>query len=150
MSTSCHRSGIVLTQRAKGVTRPQQFRDLLPVIRKALENVRYAAGHAAVPSNVVLGAACYVAAGSTGVYYGSKGSKNARAVEATARLGMVRLDPPSDFRIADPSVQDVDFRILGSAGAELYSQVRWYSLDRDEAPSVDDIVVGTVGPRVKF
>jgi hypothetical protein len=35
-------------------------------------------------------------------------------------------------------------------GTELYSQVRWYSLDRDEAPSVDDIVVGTVGTRVKF
>lgn len=35
-------------------------------------------------------------------------------------------------------------------GTELYSQVRWYSLDRDDAPSVDDIVVGTVGTRVKF
>jgi hypothetical protein len=35
-------------------------------------------------------------------------------------------------------------------GTELYSQVRWYSLDRDDAPSVDDIVVGTLGTRVKF
>lgn len=35
-------------------------------------------------------------------------------------------------------------------GTELYSQVRWYSLDRKDAPSVDDIVVGTVGARVKF
>jgi hypothetical protein len=35
-------------------------------------------------------------------------------------------------------------------GTELYSQVRWYTLDRDDAPSVDDIVVGTVGSRVKF
>ena len=35
-------------------------------------------------------------------------------------------------------------------GTELYSQVRWYTLDRDDAPSVDDIVVGTLGTRVKF
>jgi hypothetical protein len=35
-------------------------------------------------------------------------------------------------------------------GTELYSQLRWYTLDRDDAPSVDDIVVGTVGSRVKF
>ena len=35
-------------------------------------------------------------------------------------------------------------------GTELYSQVRWYTLDRDEAPSVDDVVVGTLGTRVKF
>jgi hypothetical protein len=35
-------------------------------------------------------------------------------------------------------------------GTELYGQVRWYTLDRNDAPSVDDIVVGTVGSRVKF
>lgn len=35
-------------------------------------------------------------------------------------------------------------------GTELYSQVRWYTLDRDDAPSVEDIVVGTLGTRVKF
>jgi hypothetical protein len=35
-------------------------------------------------------------------------------------------------------------------GTELYSQIRWYALDRDDAPSVDDIVVGTLGTRVKF
>jgi hypothetical protein len=35
-------------------------------------------------------------------------------------------------------------------GIELYSQVRWYTLDRADAPSVDDIVVGTLGTRVKF
>ena len=35
-------------------------------------------------------------------------------------------------------------------GTELYSQVRWYTLDRDDAPNVDDIVVGTLGTRVKF
>jgi hypothetical protein len=34
-------------------------------------------------------------------------------------------------------------------GTELYSQVRWYTLDGND-PSVDDIVVGTVGTRVKF
>lgn len=33
---------------------------------------------------------------------------------------------------------------------ELYSQLRWFTLDRDEAPSVEDIVVGTLGTRVKF
>jgi hypothetical protein len=27
--------------------------------------------------------------------------------------------------------------------------VRWYTLDRDDAPSVDDIVVGTLGTGVK-
>jgi predicted porin len=35
-------------------------------------------------------------------------------------------------------------------GTELYSQMRWYTLDREDAPSVDDIVVGTLGARVKF
>jgi hypothetical protein len=35
-------------------------------------------------------------------------------------------------------------------GTELYSQLRWYTLDRGDAPSVDDIIVGTLGTRVKF
>jgi hypothetical protein len=35
-------------------------------------------------------------------------------------------------------------------GTELYGQMRWYTLDRDDAPSVEDIVVGTLGTRVKF
>jgi hypothetical protein len=35
-------------------------------------------------------------------------------------------------------------------GTELYGQARWFTLDRDEAPSVEDVVVGTIGTRVKF
>ncbi|MEX1326391.1 MAG: hypothetical protein AB1Z29_06285, partial [Desulfobacterales bacterium] len=35
-------------------------------------------------------------------------------------------------------------------GTELYLGYRLYSLDRDVAPSVEDISVGTVGARVKF
>jgi hypothetical protein len=35
-------------------------------------------------------------------------------------------------------------------GTELYVQYRLYSLDRDGAPSVQDINVGTIGMRVKF
>jgi len=35
-------------------------------------------------------------------------------------------------------------------GTELYLQYRLYSLDRDAAPSVEDISVGTLGARVKF
>jgi hypothetical protein len=37
-----------------------------------------------------------------------------------------------------------------SYGIALYSRVRWDTLDRADAPSVDDIVVGTLGTRVKF
>jgi hypothetical protein len=35
-------------------------------------------------------------------------------------------------------------------GTELYMQYRLYSLDRDAAPSVEDMHVGTIGARVKF
>ena len=35
-------------------------------------------------------------------------------------------------------------------GTELYLQYRLYSLDRDVAPSVEDMNVGTVGARVRF
>jgi hypothetical protein len=35
-------------------------------------------------------------------------------------------------------------------GTELYGQVRWFTLDREEAPSVEDVLVGTLGTRVKF
>jgi hypothetical protein len=35
-------------------------------------------------------------------------------------------------------------------GTELYLGYRLYSLDRDVAPSVEDMNVGTVGARVKF
>ncbi|MGH6884604.1 MAG: porin, partial [Geminicoccales bacterium] len=48
------------------------------------------------------------------------------------------------------SVGGAMVQTIGGYGTELYTQVRWYSLDRDDAPSVDDIVVGTLGSRVKF
>jgi hypothetical protein len=35
-------------------------------------------------------------------------------------------------------------------GTEAFMQFRWYDLERDAAPKVDDIVIGTVGTRVKF
>lgn len=48
------------------------------------------------------------------------------------------------------SVGGAVVQTVAGYGTELYSQVRWYTLDRGNAPSVDDIVVGTVGTRVKF
>ncbi len=54
---------------------------------------------------------------------------------------------PSDsgFSVGGAFVQAVpDF------GAELYTQLRWYTLDRNNERSVHDIVVGSVGTRVKF
>jgi predicted porin len=33
---------------------------------------------------------------------------------------------------------------------DLYGQLRWFSLDRDEGPGVDDIYVSTVGARIAF
>ncbi len=41
-------------------------------------------------------------------------------------------------------------QLIEDYGTELYAQVRIYDLDRDNANSVDDIVVGTVGTRIKF
>ncbi len=41
-------------------------------------------------------------------------------------------------------------QLIEDFGTELYAQVRIYDLDRDNAASVDDIVVGTVGTRIKF
>ena len=41
-------------------------------------------------------------------------------------------------------------QLIEQYGLELYSQVRWFSLDRDQGPNVDDILVGTVGTRIKF
>jgi hypothetical protein len=49
------------------------------------------------------------------------------------------------YSVGGAVVQTID-----GYGTELYSQLRWYTLDRDDAPGVDDIVVGTVGSRVKF
>jgi hypothetical protein len=39
---------------------------------------------------------------------------------------------------------------LADYGTDFYAQLRWYQLDRDNQPDVDDVVVGTVGTRVKF
>ena len=41
-------------------------------------------------------------------------------------------------------------QLIEQFGVELYGQVRWFTLDRDQAPNVDDIVVGTIGTRIKF
>ena len=41
-------------------------------------------------------------------------------------------------------------QLIEDFGIELYAQVRIYDLDRDTGDSVDEIVVGTVGTRVKF
>jgi hypothetical protein len=41
-------------------------------------------------------------------------------------------------------------QVLENYGIELYSQFRWYSVDRDQAPSFDDIFLGTLGTRVRF
>jgi amino acid transporter len=57
------------------------------------------------------------------------------------------VSAPGDtgYSVGGAVVQTID-----GYGTELYSQVRWYTLDRDDAPSVDDILVGMVGSRVKF
>lgn len=57
----------------------------------------------------------------------------------------VSADGDTGYSVGGAVVQTVE-----GYGAELYSQVRWYTLDRDDAPSVDEIVVGTLGTRVKF
>jgi len=41
-------------------------------------------------------------------------------------------------------------QVLENYGIELYSQFRWYTVDRDQDPSLDDIFLGTVGTRVRF
>ena len=41
-------------------------------------------------------------------------------------------------------------QLIEQYGVVLYSQLRWFNLDRDQGPSVDDIVVGTVGTRIEF
>lgn len=41
-------------------------------------------------------------------------------------------------------------QLIEQVGVELYGQVRLHTLDRDQAPSVDDVVVGTVGTRIKL
>jgi hypothetical protein len=41
-------------------------------------------------------------------------------------------------------------QVLTGYGIELYTQFRWYSLDRRQGPRFDDIFVGTTGTRVRF
>ena len=41
-------------------------------------------------------------------------------------------------------------QLIEDFGTELYAQIRFFDLDRDNANSVDEIVVGTVGTRIKF
>jgi len=41
-------------------------------------------------------------------------------------------------------------QVLRKYGIELYTQFRWYSVDRAERPRFDDILVGTLGTRVRF
>jgi predicted porin len=57
----------------------------------------------------------------------------------------VSADGDTGYSVGGAAVQTIE-----GYGTEIYTQVRWYSLDRNDAPSVDDIVVGTVGSRVKF
>lgn len=54
---------------------------------------------------------------------------------------------------ADDEGQSVGFaavQTLQEYGIELYTQFRWYMLDRATGPSVDDIFLGTMGSRVRF
>jgi hypothetical protein len=57
----------------------------------------------------------------------------------------VSADGDTGYSVGGAVVQTIE-----GYGTELYSQVRWFTLDRDDAPNVDDIVVGTLGTRVKF
>ena len=41
-------------------------------------------------------------------------------------------------------------QVLRKYGIELYTQFRWYTVDRAERPRFDDILVGTLGTRVRF
>ena len=64
-----------------------------------------------------------------------------------------------DFTRSDNLPNDGDYgysvglsavQLLADYGTEFYAQLRWYELDRDDSPSVDDVLVGTIGSRVKF
>jgi hypothetical protein len=64
-----------------------------------------------------------------------------------------------DFTRSDNLPNDGDYgysvglsavQSLADYGTDFYAQLRWYQLDRNDPPSVEDIVVGTVGSRVKF
>jgi hypothetical protein len=41
-------------------------------------------------------------------------------------------------------------QLIDGYGVQLYSQFRWYTLDRGEGPSFDDIYLGTIGSLVRF
>ena len=41
-------------------------------------------------------------------------------------------------------------QVLSRYGIELYSQVRWFTLDRDVRPNFDDVYLGTFGTRIRF
>lgn len=41
-------------------------------------------------------------------------------------------------------------QVLQDYGIELYTQFRWFTVDRDEGPSFDDIFLGTLGTRIRF
>lgn len=41
-------------------------------------------------------------------------------------------------------------QLIEEYGIEFYAQIRYFDLDRDQSAGVDEIVVGTVGSRVKF
>jgi predicted porin len=41
-------------------------------------------------------------------------------------------------------------QVLQRYGIELYGQVRWFQLDREQRPSLDDMYLGTLGTRIRF
>lgn len=41
-------------------------------------------------------------------------------------------------------------QLIGDYGIEFYAQVRYFDLERDQGTGVEEIVVGTIGSRVKF
>jgi hypothetical protein len=41
-------------------------------------------------------------------------------------------------------------QVIQDFGIELYTQFRWFTVDRDEDPSFDDIFLGTLGTRIRF
>jgi hypothetical protein len=41
-------------------------------------------------------------------------------------------------------------QVIDGYGVQLYSQFRWYTVDRGEGPSFDDIYLGTIGSLVRF
>ena len=48
------------------------------------------------------------------------------------------------------SVGVAAFFFNDTATTEIYTQVRWFGLDRSERPQLDDIYLGTVGTRIRF